>query len=76
MPAGVPRFVTINVGQLAAFKADEEVSLETLQAKRILNVSGKEAKLPLKVSTYFQCFLLISVVTTAALAVVQWPACY
>ena len=50
MSAGVPKYVTINLGQLAErFSGGEEVSLATLQAKRVLNLSGKEAKLPLKV---------------------------
>lgn len=49
MSAGVPKHVTVNLSQLAAFKESDEVSLESLQEKRILNVSGKAAKLPLKV---------------------------
>lgn len=50
MSAGVPKHVTVNLSQLAAFKESEEVSIESLQEKRILNVSGKAAKLPLKVN--------------------------
>ncbi|KAK9828441.1 hypothetical protein WJX81_008692 [Elliptochloris bilobata] len=50
MSAGVPKYVTINLGQLTErFSEGEEVSLDSLKAKRVLNVSGKEAKLPLKV---------------------------
>ena len=49
MSAGIPKFVTVNLKQLAVFKDQEEVSLETLKQKKILNVSGKAAKLPLKV---------------------------
>ncbi|KAK9824337.1 hypothetical protein WJX72_009534 [[Myrmecia] bisecta] len=49
MSAGLPKYVTINLGQLADFQAGEEVSLEALEAKRILNISGRETKLPLKV---------------------------
>lgn len=50
MSAGVPKYVTINLGQLAErFSEGEEVSLATLKEKRVLNLSGKEAKLPLKV---------------------------
>ena len=50
MSAGVPKYVTINLGQLAErFSEGEEVSLATLKAKRVLNLSGKEAQLPLKV---------------------------
>lgn len=49
MRAGVPKFVTINLRQLSEkFAEGETVSLDTLKAKRVLNVSGKEAKLPLK----------------------------
>ena len=49
MSAGVPKYVTINLGQLAErFSEGEEVSLATLKEKRVLNLSGKEAKLPLK----------------------------
>ena len=56
MSAGVPKYVTINLGQLAErFTEGEEVSLATLKAKRVLNLSGKEAKLPLKVHPFY-CF--------------------
>ena len=49
MSAGVPKYVTINLGQLTeCFSEGEEVSLATLKQKRVLNLSGKEAKLPLK----------------------------
>jgi len=49
MSAGVPKYVTINLRQLTErFAEGETVSLETLKAKRVLNVSGKEARLPLK----------------------------
>lgn len=53
MSAGIPKHVTVNLSQLSAFKESEEVSLESLQEKRILNVSGKAAKLPLKVSLLY-----------------------
>lgn len=49
MSAGVPKHVVVNLRQLAAFKESEEISLDLLKQKNILNVSGKEAKLPLKV---------------------------
>lgn len=49
MSAGVPKYVTVNLTDLAAFKEGEEVSLQTLKDKHIVNVSGKEAKLPLKI---------------------------
>jgi large subunit ribosomal protein L15 len=50
MPAGVADFNVINLGDLELkFAEGEEVSLETLKEKRIFNLSGREAKLPLKV---------------------------
>ena len=49
MSAGVPKYNIINLGDLSLFSQGEEVSLETLEEKNLLNVSGKEAKLPLKV---------------------------
>ena len=52
MSAGVQDFVTINLDTLAAaFDADDKVTIATLQAKRILNLSGREARLPLKVTS-------------------------
>ena len=53
MSAGLPKYNIINLNDLAKkFSEGEEVSIETLQHKRMLNLSGKEAKLPLKVSNY------------------------
>lgn len=44
-------FVTINLEDLdsSKFSEGEEVSLQTLQEKRVLNISGTDKKLPLKV---------------------------
>lgn len=54
MSAGIPKFVTVNLKQLSErFQEGEEVSLETLQQKKMLNLSGKEAALPLKASSIF-----------------------
>lgn len=50
MPAGVPKYVTINVGQLAAFKEGEVVSLQSVQEKGLFKASGYDARLPLKVA--------------------------
>lgn len=51
MPSGVVDFNVVNLNDLAGkFEDGEEVSLETLTKKRLLNPSGHEAKLPLKVS--------------------------
>lgn len=50
MPAGVPDFNVLNLYDVKdKFSEGEEVSLETLKQKRIFNLSGREAKLPLKV---------------------------
>jgi len=49
MGAGLPDYVTVNLRDLKQFADGEEVSLESLQEKRILNLSGRETKLPLKV---------------------------
>ena len=52
MSAGVPKFVTVNLQQLnSKFQDGETVDLATLQEKRLLNLSGREAKLPLKVTS-------------------------
>ena len=70
MSAGVPKYVTINLNKLGEkFSDGEEVSLETLQAKRMLNLSGKQAKLPLKVADH--CFTWCH----ACLACVKYHAC-
>lgn len=51
MGAGLSKFVTVNLDDIEAanFSEGEEVSLETLIAKRILNPSGREERLRLKV---------------------------
>ena len=55
MSAGLQDYVTINLSTLAsAFGADEVVTIGALQEKRILNLSGREAKLPLKVRFWVQ----------------------
>ena len=52
MSAGIPKFVTVNLQQLnTKYQDGETVDLNTLQEKRLLNLSGREAKLPLKVSS-------------------------
>merc|ERR1712063_89926 len=51
-PAGKKGFVTINLADLqdpAKFAEGDEVSLQSLQEKRVLNVTGKDKKLPLKI---------------------------
>lgn len=49
MGAGLPDYVTVNLRDLKAFAEGEEVSLESLKEKRILNLSGRDERLPLKV---------------------------
>lgn len=50
MGAGLPKYVSINLTEIAAaFEAGEEVSLEALKERRILNPSGRDRKLPLKI---------------------------
>ena len=63
MSAGIPRFVTVNLQELnTKFQDGEQVDLDTLQQKGLLNLSGREASLPLKVcfTTHScTCFLLL-----------------
>lgn len=51
MHAGLPKYVHINLKDIenAGFQEGEEVSLETLTEKRVINPSGRERKLLLKV---------------------------
>ncbi|KAL2651407.1 hypothetical protein R1flu_019535 [Riccia fluitans] len=51
MGAGLPKFVTVNLGDIAevGFEEGEEVSLEALVERRVINPSGREARLRLKV---------------------------
>ncbi|DBA78168.1 TPA: 50S ribosomal protein L15 [Trebouxia sp. C0005] len=50
MSAGLPKYITVNLSTLSKkFSDGEEVSVESLTQKRMLNLSGREAKLPLKV---------------------------
>jgi large subunit ribosomal protein L15 len=49
MGAGLPDYVTVNLRDLKAFAEGEEVSLESLQQKGLLNLSGRDSRLPLKV---------------------------
>ena len=53
MSAGLKKFVAINLRQLSAsgkFAAGEEVTLELLRERNLLNVSGRERDMPLKAS--------------------------
>uniref|UniRef100_A0A0C9RS47 TSA: Wollemia nobilis Ref_Wollemi_Transcript_15620_1046 transcribed RNA sequence n=1 Tax=Wollemia nobilis TaxID=56998 RepID=A0A0C9RS47_9CONI len=51
MGAGLPKYVPVNLSDIeaAGFEEGEEVSLESLKSKRMINPSGRERKLPLKI---------------------------
>ncbi|KAJ9140743.1 hypothetical protein P3X46_031351 [Hevea brasiliensis] len=51
MHAGRPKYVPVNLKDIeaAGFQEGEEVSLETLKEKGLINPSGREKKLPLKI---------------------------
>ncbi|KAI4357814.1 hypothetical protein L6164_001738 [Bauhinia variegata] len=51
MHAGLPKYVHVNLRDIeaAGFQDGEEVSLETLKEKGLINPSGRERKLPLKI---------------------------
>lgn len=51
MHVGLPKYVPVNLKDIeaAGFEEGEEVSLETLKQKGLINPSGRERKLPLKV---------------------------
>ena len=58
MRAGVKQFVAVNLRQLSAsgkFQAGEDVTLELLRQRNLLNLSGREATLPLKVGGELSC---------------------
>lgn len=51
MSAGLPKYVPVNLKDIetAGFEDGDEVSLETLKSKGLINPSGRERRLPLKV---------------------------
>ena len=51
MSAGLPKFVPVNLKDIeaAGFEEGEEVSLESLKMRGLINPSGRERTLPLKV---------------------------
>ena len=51
MHAGLPKYVPVNLKDVedAGFQEGEEVSLESLKKKGLINPSGRERRLPLKV---------------------------
>jgi hypothetical protein len=52
MAAGLPKYVVVNLSDLdKSFEAGETVNLEAVKAKGLLNISGRDSQLPLKVRT-------------------------
>lgn len=51
MHIGLPKYVPFNLRDLArgGFKDGDEISLESLKSRGLINPSGRERKLPLKV---------------------------
>lgn len=50
MEAGLPKYVVVNLSTLEKeFEAGAEVTLDAIKEKGILNISGRDTKLPLKV---------------------------
>ncbi|XP_010556369.1 PREDICTED: 50S ribosomal protein L15, chloroplastic [Tarenaya hassleriana] len=51
MHAGLPKYIPVNLKDIEAlgFQEGDEVSLETLKQKGLINPSGRERKLPLKI---------------------------
>ncbi|KAL8105925.1 large ribosomal subunit protein uL15c-like [Apium graveolens] len=51
MRAGIPKYLPVNLKDIAAagFEEGEEVSLESLKNKGLINPSGRERRLPLKI---------------------------
>ncbi|CAA7049775.1 unnamed protein product [Microthlaspi erraticum] len=51
MRSGLPKYVPVNIKDIetAGFEDGDEVSLETLKQKGLINPSGRERKLPLKI---------------------------
>jgi large subunit ribosomal protein L15 len=51
MRAGLPKYVPVNLRDIetAGFQEGEEVSLESLKEKGLINPSGRERRLPIKI---------------------------
>jgi large subunit ribosomal protein L15 len=51
MHVGLPKYVPFNLKDIVrgGFKDGDELSLESLKARGLINPSGRERKLPLKV---------------------------
>lgn len=54
MSAGLPKYVVVNLSDLdKAFNDGEKVNLDAIKEKNMLNISGREARLQLKVGNRF-----------------------
>lgn len=51
MSAGLPKYVAVNISDIAiaGYQEGDEVSLESLKHKGLINPSGRDRKLPLKI---------------------------
>lgn len=56
MKAGLPKYLPVNLKDIedAGFQEGDEVSLETLKQKGLINPSGRDRKLPLKVNFHYR----------------------
>lgn len=70
MRSGLPKYLPVNIKDIetAGFQEGDEVSLETLKQKGLINPSGRERKLPLKVSFPNLLILLLSIVLSSFLS--------
>lgn len=63
MRAGLPKYLPVNLKDIAdaGFQDGEEVSLESLKKKGLINPSGRERRLPLKVmySYMLKCWVIL-----------------
>lgn len=59
MSAGLSKYVPVNLKDIetAGFQEGEEVSLESLKEKGLINPSGRERRLPLKVQNHVTPYL-------------------
>lgn len=56
MSAGLTKYVVVNLSDLdKAFSDGEKVTLDALQQKNILNISGRDTRLQLKVGALDSC---------------------
>ncbi|KAL8140062.1 hypothetical protein V2J09_006083 [Rumex salicifolius] len=63
MRAGLPKYVPVNLKDIetAGFQEGEEVSLESLKEKGLINPSGRERRLPLKVLGHGELSLKLNI---------------